>query len=200
MSLGGHAQTIGEAGKEPVTVIKPKKEVEDIHIAAIDTERFEVGAYVGLMSIADFNTVSVSGISASYHIHSKWAIVGLYGRSGDARASFEGEVGGSFVPKDERSFRYIALLGAYEFNRGRSFIGRKFKMNTHLYADFGLEKVSFATESPTGIVFGARYKLVITDWLTADLGMHDHFVKREFLGESKNTHNLELTLGVQGLF
>lgn len=196
------AQTIGEAGQEPkeVTIIEPVKKTQEIKSAAIDDEHFELGGYAGFISLEDFNTVTLLGLSASYHINDKWRINVEYGQSAAAEASFEEVIGGDFVEDRDSGFQYLSLLGSYEFLQGRSFLGRSHKFNTHLYADFGVESSSFAGETNTGAVIGATYKLVLTDWLSADLRMRDHIVTRDFLGESKLTQNIEASFGLNALF
>ncbi|WP_096084787.1 outer membrane beta-barrel domain-containing protein [Agaribacterium haliotis] len=197
-----YAQTIGQAvdDDKEVTVVEPVKKVPEIKSAAIDDESFELGAYVGFISLEDFDTVSIVGASGNYHLNDRWLLALAYGKSSAPEASFEDVVGGDFVKDRDSGFQYLSLLGAYEFLEGRSFWGQGRKLSTHLYADFGLENVNFAGESDIGLVFGATYKLVLNDWLTADLRMRDHVVSRSFLGEEKTTQNLELVFGLSALF
>ena len=197
-----HAQTIGDVGKEDhdVTVIEPVKKAKEIKSAAIDDERFELGAYLGVISLEDFNTVSMLGLSASYHVFPKWILSVAYGKSGSPEAAFEQQEDGDFVEDRDAGFEYVSLLGSYQLLEGRSFLGVNKKYSTHLFVDAGVEDVTFAGESQTGVVFGATYKMVLTDWLTTDLRMRDHVVERTFLGDEKTTHNIEMVLALQALF
>ncbi len=54
--------------REAEPVIKPNIERRTITEADIDSEDFEVGAYVGVLSIEDFGSDVVYGVRADYHI------------------------------------------------------------------------------------------------------------------------------------
>lgn len=198
-------QTIGEiSGQDPeksaVTVIEPETDVEPVQVAKIDTERFELGGYVGSISIADFNTVLMTGVSASYHIGDRYMASIAYGKSGEPEASFESNVGGNFLPDRDQGFQYVATYGSYRLFDGRTFFGSSKKFNSHIYLDAGLDSVTFGGESNIGLVLGVQYKLVLSDWLTGNLIFRDHIVSREFLGEDKLTQNIEFGLGFNALF
>lgn len=195
------AQTIGNAGKKKVTVITPKKEINKVDSAQIDDERFEFGVFGGSLSIEDFDTVVLVGLSASYHINSRFMASLRYGQTSEARAAFERfNEGVDFVPESEDGFRYLALEGSFKLVESRSFLGKKRKYNSRLYIDLGVESIEFIDESEIGFSLGFNYKVVVTDWLTSNLIFKDHIVNRDFLGESKLTHNLEVSLGFNALF
>src|SRR5688572_9157413 len=73
----------------PPRVIEPEVERREIKVAQIDTENFEVGAYFGSLSIEDFGTNSVYGVSAAYHVTEDFFFKGEIGRSTAGRTSFE---------------------------------------------------------------------------------------------------------------
>lgn len=201
----GNAQTIGEiSGQEPekstVTVIEPHSEVEPAQAAKIDTEKFELGAFAGIISIADFDTVAVTGFSASYHISEAFMASVAYGKSGEPEASFERNVGGSFLPEREKGFQYVSAYGSYRMFDGRTFFGSSKKFNSHIYFDAGLDSVTFGGESNIGLVLGTQYKVVVNDWLTGNIIFRDHIVSRNFLGEDKLTQNIEFAIGFNALF
>jgi outer membrane beta-barrel protein len=64
----------------------------------------------------------------------------------------------------------------------------------------GIEKVQFAGNDETGFIFGASYKIVLTDWLTGTVDLRNHNFKREFISDSKTTNNIEMTVGFSALF
>lgn len=198
--LSAFGQTIGDSSKEQINIIEPTKKPNDIKNAAIDDERFEAGGYAGLIALEDFNAVSITGIHISFHLTPSWVLTAAYGKSGAPEASFEEVLGGNFVEDRDSGFQYIAVLGGYELYEGRSFRGKNKKFSTHLYLDAGIENVEFIGETNTGFVMGASYKIVINDWLTSDLRMRDHIVKRSFLEQNKITQNLELSFGLSALF
>ena len=56
-----------EAGEAPV-VIDPQVERREIETAKIDTENWEAGAYVGSLSVEDFEVNLVYGARIAYHL------------------------------------------------------------------------------------------------------------------------------------
>ncbi|MGM8227153.1 outer membrane beta-barrel domain-containing protein [Cellvibrio sp. ARAG 10.3] len=198
LSLGTTAYTYGN--DKPVTVIEPDKSMPTIQVAAIDTEKFELGAYVGLLSVEDFNTNPVTGVSFTYHINRKFIAQANYGISTVGKAAFEEVAGGNFLADDEYDFEYINLLAGYNLLDGRSFLGKRHKFNSAIYLLAGVADVSFAGNDKTGMVIGASYRAVVTDWMTINLDLRDTIVDREFLGDSKKTNNTEMLIGVNALF
>jgi len=197
------SQTIGEASGKKITVITPKKEVKKVHSAQIDDERFELGAFIGSLSLQEFNTVFLAGITGSFHINSRFMASLRYGQSNEAEASFERfQEGVDFIPDREDGFQFLALEGSVKISETRSYLGAqdRYKYASRLYFDVGIENVQFAGNDEIGFSIGLNYKVVVTDWLTANLIFKDHIVEREFLGEDELSQNLEISIGFSGLF
>lgn len=185
---------------ETVEIIKPMEQTSSIRAAAIDTERFEVGPYAGFVSVEDFGTDSIAGLSLGYHVSSQFLAQLNYAQSSVARAAFEDVVDGDFLAEEDRKFSYQSLLAGYELMHGRSFLGRQRKFNSHIYAIAGVGRVSFAGQVNAAAVVGINYKTVVTDWLVVNLDFRDIIFDREFLYSSKTTHNTEVTLNVSAMF
>lgn len=183
-----------------VEAIKPEEQTTRASRAAIDSERFEAGLYGGILSVEDFGTQGVGGFSVNYHFNSHFLAQINYGRSDVERATFEEVSGGDFLAESDRTFEYRSLLGGYRLMEGRSFLGERRKFNSYLYIMAGASQISFAGEDNSGIVVGLTYKTVLTDWLTLNLDFRDIILDREFLDDTKTTHNTELTLGLSALF
>lgn len=198
IGLGTAVHTYGDS--KPVTVIEPDKKMPSVQVAAIDTEKFELGAYVGLLSVEDFNTNPVTGISFTYHINSKFIAQANYGVSTVGKAAFEKVAGGNFLAEDDYDFEYVNLLAGYNLLDGRSFLGKRHKFNSAIYLLAGVADVSFAGNDKTGMVIGASYRAVVTDWMTINLDLRDTIVDREFLDDKKKTNNTEMVIGVNALF
>lgn len=186
--------------KKPVTIINPQKEIPPINAAAIDTERFEIGFYLGSLSVEDFGTNSVNGFSFSYHINQDFIIQASIGSSDIDKATFEEVVDQEFLASNDRELTYTQLLAGYQLFHGRSFFGAKQKFNSHLYLTAGIENIEFAGEKELGYVIGTTYKIVATDWLTWNFSLNNHIFERTFLGDNKITNNTELSIGLSALF
>lgn len=200
ISLGTAAHTYGNSDSKPVTVIEPDKKMPSVRVAAIDTEKFELGAYAGLLSVEDFNTNPVTGISFTYHINRKFIAQANYGVSTVGKAAFEKVAGGNFLAEDDYDFEYVNLLAGYNLLDGRSFLGKRHKFNSAIYLLAGAADVSFAGNDKTGLVFGVSYRAVITDWMTINLDLRDTVFDREFLDDKKKTNNTEMLIGFNALF
>lgn len=185
-----------EESKSSIKVIDPEKRTTTANVAALDTEHFEVGFHVGMLSVEDFNTNPVFGASLRYYFSEKVFLEGSIGRSETKRSHAE-EIG-TFVR--ERDFQYIGASAGYKILTGRSFWGNKRKLNSGLYLVAGIEKVDFNKESDVGVILGASYKTALTDWVSLNLDFKDHIVNRDFSGEEKLTQNIEMSLGVSVFF
>ncbi|TVZ39084.1 outer membrane beta-barrel protein [Alteromonadaceae bacterium 2753L.S.0a.02] len=197
---GGTIGDIGKEEKDDEQLIEPNKKVEPVKTARIDTEKFELGAFYGVMNVEDFNTNPVKGLSFSYHINQKFLAQLQYGSSRVSPASFEENTGFNFLADEDYDFTYVAVNAGYKLLDGRSFFGRKTKMDSAIYVIAGLEQVDFAANSSTGLGIGASYRIVVTDWMTMNLDFKDHAFNRDFIGDSKFTNNTELTVGINALF
>jgi outer membrane beta-barrel protein len=199
LSLGITSYSFAENNNKHVKIIEPDKTVTSIQAAAIDTEKFELGPYVGLLSVEDFNSNFVSGIAFTYHINKKFITQINYGLSTVKKAAFEEVAAGNFLAKKDYDFEYVNLLGGYDLLDGRSFLGKNHKFNSAIYLLVGAAEVSFAGEKNTGLVAGVSYRAVITDWITINLDLRDTRVSRNFLNDEKTTKNTEKLLGLNVL-
>ncbi len=205
-SLQASAQRIGDINNTEadadtsVRIIEPDKTVTTAQPAAIDTERFELGGYIGFLAVEDFNTNPVVGLSFAYHVAPDWLVMANYGVSEVSRASFEEISGGNFLASGDYDFETFSFIGGYRLLEGRSFLRKRAKYNSGIYALAGVGSVQFAGEDNVSLVFGASYRTVLTDWLTVNLDFKNHHVERNFLNDSKRTNNLEFAVGFNALF
>lgn len=195
-SLNAHTQEQDSR----VEVVKPPERTERAQRAAIDSERFEVGAYLGALSVEDFSTQLSVGLNLNYHLSTRFMIQAHYAQSDVERATFEEISGGNFLSASDRTFEHLSVLAGYRLAEGRSFFGGERKFNSYIYALVGPSRISFAGEDNTGLTFGVSYKTVLTDWATLNLDVRDLVVERSFLGDDKTTHNAELAIGLNLLF
>jgi len=196
--------TIGDLNKteeeKSEAVVEPEKQPQPVASAQIDTEKFELGAFAGVLNVEDFSSNLVAGLSLVYHISDRFIAQALYGSADIGKASFEDLSGFDFLADEDRNFRYAELLGGYKLLAGRSFLGSKTKVDSDLYLQAGVGQIDYAANSEIGFVLGASYRLVLTDWMTMSFDLRDHIFNREFIGDSKTTHNTEMSVGLNALF
>jgi outer membrane beta-barrel protein len=198
--IASSINALAQDDAEPrVRIIEPDQQNAEVKTATIDTEKFELGTYIGNLAVEDFGSELVYGAEFSYHISNKWIVQATIGSSSIDRGSFEGD-GQQFLAPDDRDFNYYGLSGGYKVLQGRSFYGARRKYDSALYGIFGIEQIDFAANSETGLLLGLSYRWVFTDWLTANVDFREHIVDRDFIGDSKQTFNTEFRLGLNALF
>lgn len=186
---------------EPEQVINPQVERREIKEPEIDAEDFEVGAFVGIMSIEDFGSDVVYGARVAYHITEGFFVEGSLGRTEAGLTSFEVLSGGAPILSDsDRQFTYYNLNLGYNILPGEVFIGDSRAYNTNLYLTAGLGSTRFAGDDRFTVNVGAGYRFLLTDSVALHLDFRDHLFDIDLLGEEKTVHNLEGHLGVTVFF
>ena len=79
-------------------MIEPEVERREIKAPKIDSEDFEIGAYVGFMSIEDFGSNAVYGARLAYHITEGLFAEATYGMSDAGKTSYEILSGSADLP------------------------------------------------------------------------------------------------------
>jgi len=185
----------------PGQVIDPQVERREIKEPAIDREDFEVGAFVGIMSIEDFGSDVVYGVRLAYHVTEGFFIEASVGQSEAGLTSFEVLSGGAPIISDsERTLTYYNLDVGYNLLPGEGFVGEGRAYNTNFYLVAGLGSTRFAGDDRFTVNFGAGYRFLLTDSIALHVDFRDHLFDIDILGEDKTTHNLEGHLGVTVFF
>lgn len=178
-------------------VIEPEVTRRDVAQPKIDTEDFEVGAYVGFLSIEDFGSNTVYGATLAYHITEKLFAQATYGQSDAGKTSYE-ILSGSEAPlltNDERQYQYYDLAVGYDLLPGEVFFGKNWAFNSALYFIAGAGNTSFAGDDYFTFTYGAGYRVLATDSIAVHLDVRDHMFDIDVTGEDKSTHNIEFNLG-----
>ena len=137
----------GEPSDKPI--IDPRSSAARSSSTRIDTEDFEVGAYVGILSIEDFESNVVYGARLAYHLTEDFFLEGDRGpvtRAG--RTSYE-NLSGSGGPADRQRARLHVLRLSAGWNAlpGEIFLGKNRAYNTAFYLVAGIG----STRSPATI-------------------------------------------------
>lgn len=194
----GEAKTENAVQDDMVPIQVERRDVlEDI----LDSENFEFGVQLGLISIEDFESnLWVSGHFA-YHINEHFYAKALYGHSKAGESSFEKLVNVPPLLTDEdRKLNYYGLNIGYNLLPGEVFLNEGVALNSMLSIELGGGSTEFAGDNQFTVNFTVNYRLFLTDWLTWDIGMSDYIFDTSVTGENKTTHNLNLTTGVAFYF
>ncbi|MGB5256924.1 MAG: outer membrane beta-barrel domain-containing protein [Woeseiaceae bacterium] len=185
----------------PGQVIDPVVERREIKEPAIDREDFELGAYVGIMSIEDFGSDISYGVRLAYHITEGFFVEGTAGQTEGGLTSFEELSGGARLISDsQRTLTYYNLNLGYNILPGEVFIGEGRAYNTNLYLIAGLGSTRFAGDDRFTVNVGAGYRFLLSDSIALHLDFRDHLFDIDLLGEEKTAHNLEGHLGFTVFF
>jgi len=197
----GHEEAPPPSDEAPGQVIDPQVERREIKQPAIDREDFEVGGYVGIMSIEDFGSNVSYGLRIAYHITEGFFVEGTLGQSDGGLTSFEKLSGGArLITNSERTLTYYNLNLGYNILPGEVFLGEGHAYNTNLYLIAGLGSTHFAGDDRFTVNVGVGYRFLLTDSVALHLDFRDHLFDIDLLGEEKTAHNLEGHLGVTVFF
>lgn len=183
------------------SVIEPDVARREIEPPKINTNDFEIGAYVGLMSVEDFGSNAVYGAQLAYHVNEHFFVQGTYGQTDTDPTSFEVLSGGAqLLTDDQRSLSYYDLSIGYNLLPGEAFIGSGRSFNSALYMLAGVGNTDFADDTFFTLVFGAGYRMLLLDYLAVNFDVRDHMFDSDLLGENKTTHNIEFNVGITAFF
>jgi outer membrane beta-barrel protein len=185
----------------PPRVIEPQVARRRVKVPRIDSENVELGGVFGALSIEDFGTNPVYGVTAAYHVTEDFFFQAEAGRSTAGKTSFE-TLGGNvtLLTGKERQFTYYNLALGYNFLPGEVFLGRNLAMTSGFYLLGGIGSVDFAGDQKFTVSFGAGYRVLPTDWLAVHVRMQDRIFDSDLLGEKKLTNNLEANIGLTVFF
>ena len=201
-------EPVQQAAPSPVTgepstapVIDPQVERREIKHTRIDTEDFEVGAYVGILSIEDFESNVVYGARLAYHLTEDFFLEATVGQSRAGRTSYENLSGSADLLTDsERDYTYYALSAGWNALPGEIFLGKNRAYNTAFYLVAGIGNTSFAGDDRFTVNGGFGYRILPADWIAVHFDVRDNVYDIDLLGEKKIVNNLEAHLGLSIFF
>ncbi|WP_417567389.1 outer membrane beta-barrel domain-containing protein [Marinobacter sp.] len=192
----------GATKPAPVQVIAPEVEPRAIREADIDAEFFEIGAFGGLMTIDNFSSEPLLGVSAAFHATEDFFLQFNYGFTEAGLTSFE-ELSGSNVrllTDSDRQYSYYDFLVGYNIFPGEIFFSDSLAFNSAFYLVGGVGNTDFGGENNFTTTLGTGFRIVLLDWLTVHVDFRDHMFKSDLIRQSQLTHNIELSSGITLFF
>jgi outer membrane beta-barrel protein len=188
-----------DTGQPPV--IEPDVARREIEPPKIDTEDFEVGVFMGQLSVEDFGVNTVMGARFAYHVTEGFFVELAGGRTDTELTSFERLSGAAqLLTEAEREYSYYNVSVGYNIFPGEGFVGKNRSMNMATYVIGGVGKTTFAGDDRFTVNFGMGMRLMPLDWLAVHGDIRDHVFDIDLLGQEKTSHNLEAHLGVTFFF
>ena len=176
-----------------IKVFDPQVERREVDRDAIDTENWEIGAYYGVISIEDFGTNDITGVTVSYHVTEDLFISANFGESEADLTSAEILTGISILPGDRSYTHYDVSLG-FNILPGEGFLGRDIAFTSNFYLLAGLGNTDFAGDSHSTAVVGGGYQVLFNDWFAMNVALRDYIYKIEIVG-TKTASDLEISTG-----
>ena len=182
-------------------VISPDIDRRNIERPAIDTEDYEIGLYVGILSIQDFNSELVYGVRGAWHVTEDFFFEVDYGSSKADLTSYEKLTGGPPLFEDaERDYSYYTLNLGWNVLPGEVFILDDYAMKSDFYILGGVGSTDFLGDNWFTISVGVGYRLLINDSITWRVDVRDHIFDRDVFGLDETTNNIEWTTGITYFF
>lgn len=181
-------------------LIEPDVQPVVIEEALIDTENFELGAFLGTINIEDFESSMVYGMRAAYHLSEDIFFEFNYGmaEAGETSAEQLGQV--QLLTDAERDYSFYNVNVAYNFLPGQAYFARRYAFNTNFYLIMGLGATEFADDNRLTINYGAGYQVLLNDSVAWHISARQHMFKIDLLGEEKNSINTEFSTGLSYFF
>lgn len=175
-------------------VIDPMLDRRDIVRPQIDTEDWEIGAFGGVLSVADFGAEAMYGLRFAYHATEDIYLEGRYASSSISDTSFR-RIGAPIFDVEKEDLTAYDLSVGVMVLPGEVFLGTRWARTSGVYMSFGVGRVEFADRDSISYAFGFGLKVLPTDWLSLRLEARDTVFESDLLGENEWKHNFEINLG-----
>jgi outer membrane beta-barrel protein len=182
-------------------IASPEVERRHVKERKLDTENFELGVFYGLMSVEDFGSNAVKGLTLAYHATERIFFEAAYGMTDTRETSYEllsGSV--ALLTEDEREYRYYNLSLGYNLFPAQVYLTENWTFNANAYIIAGAGNTTFAAQDYFTYNLGAGLRLYTTDWLALDISMRGHVFTHELLGREVEVNNLEARMGLSIFF
>lgn len=180
-------------------VIQPEIDRRSVNIPRIDTEDFEIGGFVGLLSVEDFGAKPVYGGRLAYHVNENYFVEAMLAKSTISDQALC-DLGLCLFPSREEDLVYYAVSVGYNLFPGEIFPSSKRAMTSTVYVVAGIGNTNFVDENRFTLNFGIGIRVLPVDWLALHLTMRDYLFESDILGSKEIKNNFELTLGASVYF
>jgi len=184
------------ANSQENLLVEPDVRPQIVDESVIDTENFEVGMFVGVMNIEDFESSALVSFRIAYHLSDSLFFEANAGQAEGGETSAE-KLGIDFF--SDRDYTYYNFgLG---FNApGQTFFLGEYTFNNNIYVVGGVGSTEFGGDSELTVNFGAGYQLLINDWMSVHVTGRQHLMRTDLTGEDKLVFNTELSTGLSFFF
>jgi outer membrane beta-barrel protein len=199
LPLMAQAETAEPKDTTAEQIVQPDISRREVRAPNIDTENYEAGLYIGILSVEDLGAYTVYGGRVAYHVTEDFFVEGVYGLSTISDESLC-NLGLCLFPTRQQDLSYYAISLGYNLFPGELFIGKHNAMTSGVYLLTGVGNTSFLSENHFTLNLGIGIRVLPVDWLDLSVVIRDYLFQSDILGTSKITNNFELTAGVAVYF
>lgn len=172
--------------------------------AEIDDENFEIGVFVGFMSVEHFGTHEVYGARAAWHVSEDLFFEANYGMVSVDRTPAEDISDSNFFTDDERDFTYYNLSLGFNVLPGEVFMTENWAFNSSIYVVAGGGTVEFLGEKEFALNVGMGLRLIATDAIAVHILFQDIMTDKpkelNIQGQEGSAHNMQYTTSLTYFF
>lgn len=185
-------------------VINPDIVRLDLKEADIPAKDFEVGGYLGYMSVENFGTHPVVGLRGAWHVTEDLFLEAQYGLTDAGKTSYETLSSANLLSDSDRRLTYYNFSLGFNALPGEVFIGKNHAYNVDFYLLGGAGTTHFAGDSMFTINIGGGLRFVVTDWLAIHIMMQDLIFETPAIIDPARSghqaHNLQYSTSLTAFF
>jgi outer membrane beta-barrel protein len=181
-------------------VIEPAVPRRDVRVPKIPSKDFVIGAYVGTYGTESFGSSTVYGGRLGYHVTEDFFVEALYGSTTVSDENFRQILPGGIFPTQTEKLEYYNISAGYNILPGEVFFGSRYATPAALYLIAGVGSTKFLDQTKQTLNFGLGLRVFLKDWAAIQVDFRDHVYSLDLLGKTKDTQNLELSLGLTLFF
>lgn len=198
LAAAGYGAEAVYSASGSLPMLEPAVERRAINVPNIDTEHFEVGVYVGVLSVEDFGSNMLTGAHVAVHATEDFFLEGSIGSATVTDESFRTTGFGPFGNGTTVLNFYNLVLG-YNLFPGQIFLGRSRTWTSAAYVVAGVGNSHISDDDYFTYVLGMGLRVLPTDWLSLRVEARGHEMETNLLGRQKMSHNFEANFSI-GVF
>lgn len=180
-------------------ILEPTLDRRTIKVPDIDTENFEVGVFIGVLSVEDFGSSMLRGARVGIHATQDFFLEGAFGQATVSDESFKTAGLSPFGAAGNHLLDYYNVVIGYNLFPGQIFWGESRAWTSAAYVVAGVGNSHLANDDYFTMVFGMGLRAQPTDWLAVRVEARGHEMETNLLGRQKMGHNFEANFSV-GVF
>ena len=190
-----------DEGDSQTGFYEPEVATQDIREAAIDSENLEMGVFLGVISVEDFEVGSVWGARLAYHANESVFLEASVAQSSEVETAFE-RLSGSvqLIPDGENQLLYYQLSVGLNVLPGEFFWRNQRAWNMAWYVLGGVGVTDFAGDNYFTVHGGTGWRWLVTDWMAVHTTFQVQAYETDILGEADTSVNLSWLTGLSFFF